>query len=109
MNISSTNHSSGGKMAERNDGKPVFLHRSVLFDGLKALLLMHKGYEGIISESQFSQGYQQGYRDALLSLGSLCGMPIDEEIRLSIEERSQRLTRIGSLLLNSNNRAQEYE
>ena len=94
-------------MAENAESKPVFLHRSILVDGLRALLLTHKCYDGIINDDQFSLGYQQGFKDALLSLSNLCGLTNTEDHNLILENHTTIVTQLDSLGLNPTNRVKE--
>lgn len=90
-------------MIENNDGKPVFLHRSVLVDGLKALLLTHKCYDSVINDDQFSLGYQQGFKDALMALSRLCGMPAGEDHSLILENQNTIVAQLDAMGLTSMN------
>ncbi len=85
-------------MANKLSSGPIFIHRSLVLDGLRALYLAQLNFDQVLEESSFASGYREGFSDALLSIAHTAGVS-DE-----LEETSYKLHthRTGKLKVISN-------
>ncbi len=66
-------------MAKELEKGPVFIHRSVVLDGLRGLYLAQHRFSRVLKEENYACGYRDGFEDALHSLAEMAGVATEFE------------------------------